>query len=92
MTDLYAAMNAAEAAFAADDTIANLRALEAAEQAYFAYLKVARSQWNALPEGDRKDSAEQNANDTRDVDQAFEPGNELAWFHVALGSYDMLDA
>lgn len=86
-TELFQTMTAAEDAFAADDM--NLDKLNAADAAFAAYhteLAKRRAEWNALPAGDRKDSAEQNAFDTEGtaVDQ-------LRWFEIAIGTFDMDD-
>lgn len=87
-TTLYTAMVAAEELFSAEDTLLHLNCLEEAERAYFAALKIARSRWNAIPEGEEKDNAEINANDTRD-EGVFEARDELAWFDIAIATFEM---
>jgi hypothetical protein len=83
-TELFQTMKTAEAAFNADDmNTAKLDVLETAEKAYFAKVTELRAKWAALPEDERKDSAEQNAHDTEDtaVDQ-------LRWYEIALSTYE----
>ena len=83
-TELFQIMKTAEIAFNADDmNTAKLDVLEAAEKAYFVVLSKRAAEWAALPAGERKDSAEQNAHDTEDtaIDQ-------LRWYEIALGTYE----
>lgn len=83
-TELFQTMKAAELAFNADDmNTEKLDVLEVAERAYFAEVAKRRAEWDALPAGERKDSAEQNAFDTEgtNVDQ-------LRWLEIALGTYE----
>lgn len=86
-TELFQTMKAAELAYNADDmNTAKLDVLEAAEKAYFAALTKRQAQWDALPAGERKDSAEQNAHDTN-VETDFD-GDRLRWLEIALGTYE----
>lgn len=87
---LYDALEEAQATFYVDASLENLIALESAEQNYFDALSKARADWNGLPEGDRKYSAEINANDTLSEGEFVEQ-NELAWFMVATATYELLD-
>lgn len=87
MTDshaLFQAHQAAQAAFDADGTLLTLPALEAAERAFFAALAAASAEWNAIPEGAAKSSAETNAYDTEGTDE-----NELYWLDIAIRTYAM---
>jgi len=61
-----------------------VRVTDAARADYFSKLAAARAEWNALPEGDRKGSSEDNAYDTEGTDT-----NELYWFEIALRTYEM---
>jgi hypothetical protein len=85
-TDIFQAHAAAEAAYQADDM--NISLLNASDAAFAAYMKAtatARDEWNALPKGDAKDSAETNAEDTEgtDVDQLY-------WYEIAIRTYEMI--
>lgn len=83
--DLFQKMIEAKTAWEADDmNLSKLSALEEAEVAFFAALKIAREKYEALPEGWAKDSAEQNAFDTEDTNV-----DELRWFEIALATYEM---
>jgi hypothetical protein len=90
ITELYrahlaaeAAADAARASTAPIDMLPLGQACDRAWAAYMAAVKAARLEWEALPKGDRKDCAEQNAYDTEDTDE-----DELRWFEVALATYD----
>lgn len=86
---LFAAQQAAQAAFDADDlNLAKLQALDAADAAFYAALGAARAEWQALPEGDAKASAETNAYDTV-VEQEGALRDELYWLDIALRTYAM---
>ena len=90
MADLYAAMIKAESAWEADDT--NLKLLNAADharEAYFTALAAKRAQWNALPKGEAKDSAEDNAYDTIAESDPRLGADEIAWFDYAIRSYEI---
>ncbi len=85
-TELYQKMIATEAAFTADDR--NLDKMHAADAAFKAYHDAriaARNEWNALPAGDAKDSAETNAFDTEGCLE-----DELRWFQIAIGTWEMM--
>lgn len=83
-TALYQTYMAAEAAFVADElSIAKMDVADAAFAAYGKAKDAARRKWEALPEGDAKDSAEQNAHDT---EGCFE--DKLRWYEIALGTYE----
>lgn len=84
-TDLYRAMIETEAAWSADAM--NLDLLRAADAAFSAHLAAegaARDRWDAIPAGDAKDSAEQNAYDTEDTG-----ADALRWYEIALRTYEM---
>ena len=82
-TDLFETLKTAEAAWNADDlNLDLLYALEFAERAYGDAVAARRAKWNALPAGDTKSSAEENANDTEDC--RFD---RLRWFEVAICGY-----
>lgn len=84
-TELHIAMTAAEAAWRADDmNLDKLHSYEAAERAWNAAVAAKRAEWNALPEGDQKSSAHENADDTEGT---FE--DELYWLQIAVRSYDV---
>ena len=87
-TALYQIHVAAEAAMIAAD-YELITACQVADRAYAAYVaavSAARAEWNALPVGERKDSAEQNAYDTEGCDE-----DELRWFEIAISTYEMND-
>lgn len=86
VTDEFAALRQAEQAFEATPTdLAALDALEVAERVYFTALGAARSAFDALPDGDTKYRAEENAADTEgtDIDQ-------LKFFLAVLSTYQYL--
>lgn len=83
-TDLFQRVQAAEAAFALNNDLVVLHKLEDAERAYYDAVAAARAEWNVLPAGDRKDSAEQNAYDTEGCDV-----DELRWFEIAIMSFGL---
>lgn len=88
MQNLYKRMNQAEQAWLADCSCSvKLAKLEKAERAYYAALKTARTKWEAITESDAKDAAEENANDTPGTNS-----DELYWFNIALGTYNLRDA
>ena len=96
MTDLFTQMIEAKAAFNADldanpngGDLTTLRALEAAERAYFDAEAKAREAWEALPEGEAKDSAELNASDTMS-ENGVPNTNRLFFFEIAVRSYECL--
>lgn len=71
-----------EAAWRADDcNLDKLNAYEAAERAWEARRSELRAQWNALPQNEAKDSAEDNANDSEGTE------DELVWLEVAIRGY-----
>ena len=63
---------------------------EAASDAYWAALAKARAAWDAIPEGDKKDSAEINANDMWGDEKLFSDANKLAWYQAAIDTYDLM--
>jgi hypothetical protein len=84
-TELFARHQATEAAYQADDM--NLDLMRAADKAYAAFMagvEKARKEWDALPKGHAKDSAEQNAFDTEGTDV-----DELYWFVIAIRTYEI---
>lgn len=84
-TALFQAYAAAEAAMiAADYSPASQDAADKAHVAWVQAIGAARAEWKALPAGDRKDSAEQNAHDTEGCDV-----DELRWFEIALMTYEL---
>jgi hypothetical protein len=85
VTDEFAALRQAEQAFDADQSIPALETLQAAERVYFAALGAARAAFNALPDGDTKYRAEENAADTEgtDIDQ-------LKFFRAVLSTHQYL--
>ena len=87
-SELFQALKQAEASFEADASLANLDALEAAERAYFSALGATRAAWAALPEGERKDSAELNAYDTVEENSA-DRADELYRLQIAISTYEL---
>lgn len=84
-TELYQKHIAAEKAMIEGNY--ELGLCDVADKAFAAYLgKIAelRAKWRAIPDGERKWSAEQNAIDTEDTDI-----DELRWLEVALMTYDL---
>lgn len=63
---------------------------EAAADAYWAAEAKAKAIWDAIPAGDKKDSAEINANDMWGDEKLFSDANKLAWYRAAVGTYDIL--
>lgn len=95
-TELFQAMQAAQAAFNAADAagdnaqaLALLAPLEAAERAYYAAEGKAQAEWDALPEGRRKDSAWTNADDT--VTENGAQGDRLYWLQMAVASFEFAE-
>lgn len=81
--ELFARKNALEAAWLSDDlNLDKLNAYEQAEREYLSAVAAARAEWNALPSGDLKMSAEENAYDTEGTAE-----DELFWIQVAIRSY-----
>lgn len=60
---------------------------EAAANAYWAAEAKARAAWDAIPEGDEKDSAMFNADDMWFDEKLFSEKNKLAWYKAAVASY-----
>ena len=84
----FQAQAQAEAAFAADAmSLEKLAALETAEAAYLAAYQTAKAAWDAVEEGQAKDSAELNAWDTV-AEQAANPADQVQWLRWAVGSLD----
>lgn len=84
-TELFQAMNTAEAAWNANElNIELLHAYEATERAYFGKIAELRKIWDTLPDGERKDSAITNAYDTEGTE-----ADELRWFEIALMTYEL---
>lgn len=63
---------------------------EAAADAYWAAESKAKAAWDAIPAGDKKDSAEINANDMWGDENLFSDANKLAWYLAAVSTYDIL--
>lgn len=63
---------------------------EAAADAYWAAEAKAKAAWDAIPAGDKKDSAEINANDMWGDEKLFSDANKLAWYLAAVRTYDIL--
>jgi len=84
-TALYNDMKNAEAAEIANDyAIPFQNAALKAIHAYYAAVDDKRVLWNALPEDDRKASAEENANDSEGTAIDL-----LRWYEVALMTYEL---
>ena len=88
MSAPYEALIAASAKEEAVDNLESLNALEAIERMYSAELSKLLTKWEALPAGERKDSAETNANDTCS-EQVFPYEDQVAWLMCALATYDL---
>jgi hypothetical protein len=84
-TALFQAFTAADAAWNADElNLDLLRASDAAYAAYMAAVAATRAEWNAIPEGNGKFSAEINAHDTEGTDI-----DELFWLEIAIRTYEI---
>jgi hypothetical protein len=59
----------------------------AAATAYWAAEAEGKAAWDAIPEGDAKNSAMFNANDMQ-VDGEFSAANRLAWYVAALATFE----
>ena len=88
MSTPYEILTAARANWAAVDNLESLNALEAVERMYSAELSKSLTKWEALPAGERKDSAEINANDTAS-EHVFDADDLIAWLLCALATYDL---
>lgn len=62
----------------------------AAATAYWAEEAKAKAAWDAIPEGDKKDSAYNNADDTQ-YEGLFSHDNRLAWYVIAVASYEIFE-
>lgn len=81
----YSAMVEAQAKFDADPlSLDALRDLESAEALYNAWVAARRAEWDEIPASGRKDSAEENANETEGCRD-----DRLRWYEIALGSYEL---
>ncbi len=85
VTPEFAALQQAEQAFNADPSVAALEVLQAAEKVFFAALSAARAAVNALPDGDTKYRAEENAADTEGTKV-----DELKYLRVVFDTYQYL--
>jgi hypothetical protein len=54
---------------------------------YFEAHDSAEAEWDAIPEGDAKDSAHNNADDMK-AEGLFSANNHLAWYLAAVASYE----
>jgi len=61
---------------------------KAAADAYWAEEAKAKAAWDAIPEGDKKDSAHNNANEMCHFEHMFSADNRLAWYLAAVASYE----
>lgn len=59
----------------------------AVSQAYWAAESKAKAAWDAIPEGEAKDSAYENAEQML-LDNLFSLENRLAWYVAAVASYE----
>lgn len=59
----------------------------AASKAYWAEEAKAKAAWDAIPAGEAKDSAYQNADDTM-CEGSFSFDNRLAWYVAAVATYE----
>ena len=91
MTELFAKLTAATAAYNAfgnevdleqlASCLEALRVMEAAEREYNSAVADKSAEWDALPRDDTRSSAEENADDTDTH------GDRLYWLEVAVRSY-----
>ena len=91
MTNLFRQMLQATAAFKASRSIEDLEALECAERAYFDRQDELAAKWGALPEGERKDNADLNAEDTCS-EGVFDREDRVRWYEIAIATYEMAEA
>jgi hypothetical protein len=61
---------------------------KSAADAYWAEEAKAKAAWDAIPAGDKKDSAMFNADDMWFVEKLFSEKNKLAWYKAAVASYE----
>jgi hypothetical protein len=87
----YGTLRAAEAAYKAGETVKLLDRLEAAEKAYGRALRKITAKWGTIPRGNRKDSAEENANDTCHAEKIFPYEDQVAYWRCAVNSYDFTE-
>ena len=85
---LYQTMKAAEAKFATTGLVADIAPLEVSEKAYFAAVAAKKAEWKAIPEGNKKDSAENNAYDTCE-ENSVSLSDEIYWLEMAFASYEL---
>ncbi len=69
-------------ALVAADTDANFAAYVAAESK-------ARAAWNAIPEGNAKDSAHNNADDVMFTEKLIPADDMLGWLRAAVDTYSL---
>jgi len=60
-----------------------------AATAYWAAHDSAKEAWEAIPEGEAKDSAYDNAEEMMCAGALFSFDNRLAWYLAAIGTYEM---
>ena len=60
---------------------------QSAAVAYWGAHDSAKAAWEAIPEGEAKDSAMFNANDMQ-LEGLFSANNHLAWYVAAVASYE----
>lgn len=84
-TDLYRQMLATESAWGASKMdLAKLNSADVASALYVSAVGAARKEWKAVPEGEAKDSAENNAFDTEGCRE-----DALRWYQIAAATYQM---
>ena len=62
------------------------------DAAFFDYIKAegaAKKQWDAIPEGDAKDSAYENADEMMYVEKLIMERDRLGWLIAAIGTYNL---
>jgi hypothetical protein len=81
-TKVYTDFAAADADMECDFAI-----WQAAADAYWAEEAKAKAAWNAIPEGEAKDSAYENAEQML-LDSDFSTANRLAWYVAAVATFE----
>lgn len=84
VTELYQKMiDAEKAEKEADYAVPEQNAYLALYEEYWFAVGKKRKEWNAIPQSEEKDGAEENANDTEDTDV-----DKLRWFEIAFATYE----
>jgi hypothetical protein len=61
---------------------------QSAATAYWDALDGVKAQWDAIPDGETKDSAYNNADEMCHLEHLFSADNRLAWYLAAVASFE----